>query len=65
MNFPAVAFSFCFVHFCRAKMGLLTLPAGCVMEQIAGPQLAKKDWQSNEKFPARAGQAYIFVVKKK
>ncbi|MBE6378867.1 MAG: hypothetical protein E7051_08650 [Lentisphaerae bacterium] len=43
----------------------VTLPAGCVMEQIAGPQLAKKDWQSNEKFPARAGQAYIFVVKKK
>ena len=41
----------------------VTLPNGCYMEQIAGPQLPQKRYKSQEKFSARSGQAYIFIVR--
>lgn len=42
----------------------ITLPAGTHLEQIIGPQLPKQVLGSGEKFPAAAGQTYIFLVKR-
>ena len=52
------------VYVVEAGEKSIVTPPGTHLEQIAGPKLKRATVASREKFPAVAGQTYIFLVRK-
>ena len=52
------------VYVVEAGEKAIVTPPGTHLEQIAGPKLKRATVASGEKFPAVAGQTYIFLVRK-